>query len=99
MSPLAARLPSARAWLLPLLAATALAQDPTPPTLPDVSLPEKNLAGGGGRYVDYAGELDDPDLVVAVGKLAAWKEGERERLAGGKLGGGGDSVSAVGGRQ
>lgn len=98
MSLLAARLPFARAWLLPLFAAAALAQDPTPPKLPDVSLPAMNLAGGGGRYVDYAGELDDPELVVAVGKLASWKEGKRERLADGKLGGGG-SVSSVGGTQ
>lgn len=98
MSPLAARLPFARAWLLPLFAAAALAQDPTPPKLPDVGLPAMNLAGGGGRYVDYAGELDDPELVVAVGKLGSWKEGKRERLADGKLGGGG-SVSSVGGTQ
>ncbi len=98
MSLFVARLPSARAWLLPLLAATAHAQDPTPPKLPDVSLPAMNLAAGGGRYVDYAGELDDPELVVAVGKLASWKEGKRERLADGKLGGGG-SVSSVGGTQ
>lgn len=87
-----------RAWLLPLLAATAQAQDPSPPKLPELAPMAVNLAGAGGRYVDYAGELDDPELVVAVGKLGGWKEGKRERLADGKLGGGG-SVSAVGGTQ
>lgn len=100
MSPLAARLPFAQAWLLvPLLVASALtAQTPPPPKLPDVALPAMNATGAGGRYVDYAGELDDAELVVAVGKLGSWKEGKRERLADGQLGGGG-SVSSVGGTQ
>lgn len=98
MSLFVARLPSARAWLLPLFAAMAHAQDPSPPKLPELAPLAMNLAGAGGRYVDYASELDDPDLVVAVGKLGTWKEGKRERLADGKLGGGG-AVSSVGGTQ
>lgn len=100
MSPLAARLPFARAWLLvPLLVASALtAQASSPPKLPDVPLPTMKVTGAGGFIVDYVGELDDQDLVVAVGKLGNWKEGKRERLADGQLGGGG-SISSVGGTQ
>lgn len=84
---------------MPLLVASELsAQVPPVPKPPDIPLPAMNMAVGGGRYVDYAGGLDDPELIVAVGKLASWKEGKRERLADGKLGGSGSS-SSVGGTQ
>lgn len=50
------------------------------------------------RFVDWHAELDRPGLTVVVGKLGKIKEGKRERLLDGKLGGG-TSVSAVSGTQ
>lgn len=92
MSPLAARPSRALAVLLASLAAPALAQVPSLPTQPNV----QSLATGNHRYVDYSRELDDPNLLVVVGRLGPFKEGKRERLADGQLGGGG-AVTVVSG--
>lgn len=50
------------------------------------------------RFVDFHARLDEPGVVVAIGRLGKWKEGRRERLADGKLGGG-TTVSVVSGTQ
>jgi len=92
MSPLATRPSHVRALLLLLLAAPALAQVPALPALPNVTA----VGTGTQRYVDYSRELDDPNLQVLVGRLGPCKEGKRERLDDGQLGGGG-SVTVVSG--
>lgn len=92
MSPLAARPSRALAVLLASLAAPAIAQVPSLPSLPNV----QSLATGNQRYVDYSRDLDDPHLLVVVGRLGPWKEGKRERLEDGQLGGGG-AVTIVSG--
>jgi len=51
-----------------------------------------------GRYVDFHQALADPNVAVVVGTLGKPKEGKRERLAEGQLGGAG-SVSSVSGTQ
>lgn len=94
MSPLAARPSRALAVLLASLAAPAIAQVPPMPSLPNV----QSLATGNQRYVDYSRDLDDPHLLVVVGRLGPFKEGKRERLADGQLGGSG-AVSVVSGTQ
>lgn len=53
---------------------------------------------GGQRFVDFSADLAHAGAVVAVGTLGKWKEGKRERLADGQLGGGGQ-VTSVGGTQ
>jgi hypothetical protein len=50
------------------------------------------------RYLDWSKDLDQAGAVVVVGRLEKWKEGKRERLADGQLGGGG-AVSQVSGTQ
>lgn len=50
------------------------------------------------RFVDWSQDLDRPGVVVAVGALGPWKEGKRERLENGQLGGAG-SVAQVSGTQ
>ena len=50
------------------------------------------------RYLDWSKDLDQSGAVVVVGRLGKWKEGKRERLADGQLGGGG-AVSQVSGTQ
>lgn len=94
MSPLPARPSHALAVLLASFAAPAIAQVPSLPTLPNV----QSLASGNQRYVDYSRDLDDPNLLVVVARLGPWKEGKRERLADGQLGGGG-AVTVVSGTQ
>lgn len=87
MNPLPARVLSrALSLLLPCLAAA-------PANAQTLTLPLP-----GARYVDYSRNLDDPNLVIAVGKLNNWKEGKRERLANAKLGGAG-AVAEVSGTQ
>jgi hypothetical protein len=55
------------------------------------------LPGAGGqRFVDFSEELAHPGAVVAIGTLGKWKEGKRERLADGQLGGGGQVASVSG---
>ncbi|HEX6811040.1 MAG TPA: hypothetical protein VF384_05385 [Planctomycetota bacterium] len=74
-----------RALSLLLLAPCLLAQTPL--------LPKQASAM---RYVDFSRDLARPDVVVVVGKFGKWKEGKRERLADGKLGGATQSVSVSG---
>ncbi|HZN37477.1 MAG TPA: hypothetical protein VFD82_01670 [Planctomycetota bacterium] len=62
-------------WLL--LAADLCGQTPLPPT----------GAAATARYVDFSKDLARPGVVVVVGRFGKWKEGKRERLADGKLGG------------
>jgi len=50
------------------------------------------------RFVDFHAQLDQPGVVVAVGRLGRCKEGKRERLEDGKLGGG-TTVTVVSGTQ
>jgi hypothetical protein len=50
------------------------------------------------RYVDFHAQLDRPGVVVAVGRLGRCREGRRERLEDGKLGGG-TTVTSVSGTQ
>ncbi len=50
------------------------------------------------KYLDYSKELDSPSTLVVVGRLGKWKEGKRERLADGQLGGG-NAVASVSGTQ
>lgn len=50
------------------------------------------------RYLDWSKDLDHAGTVVVVGRLEKWKEGKRERLADGQLGGAG-AVSQVSGTQ
>lgn len=69
-----------------LLTAFVAAQGVSLPTVPQT------------RYVDWSQTLDHPGAVVVVGKLGKWKEGKRERLADGQLGGG-NAVSQVSGTQ
>lgn len=52
----------------------------------------------GQRFVDFSAELAHPDAVVAIGALGKWKEGRRERMADGKLGGVGQ-VAVIAGTQ
>jgi hypothetical protein len=52
----------------------------------------------GQRFVDFSDELASPNVIVALGTLGKWKEGKRERLEDGKLGGGAQ-VAAVSGTQ
>lgn len=55
------------------------------------------LPGAGGqRFVDFHRDLAHPGAVVVVGTLSKWKEGKRERLADGQLGGGGQVASVSG---
>ncbi|MBM4061196.1 MAG: hypothetical protein FJ265_08890 [Planctomycetes bacterium] len=75
-----------RAPVVLLLAAILPAQN-TPPT-----------AAGLMRYVDWSRDLDRPAVAVVVGTLGKWKEGRRERLDEGQLGGGA-AVSHVSGTQ
>jgi hypothetical protein len=56
------------------------------------------LPTGGQRFVDFSGHLAHPGACVVVGTLTGWKEGKRERLADGQLGGSG-SVASVSGTQ
>ena len=58
-----------------------------------VSLPTQSP-----KYIEFSKELAQPSTVVVVGRLGKWKEGKRERLADGQLGGAG-AVSAVSGTQ
>lgn len=51
-----------------------------------------------GRFVDFSKDLADAGVVVVVGPLGKWKEGKRERLADGTLGGAG-ATSSVSGTQ
>jgi hypothetical protein len=71
---------------LALLAAAPRAQVPAMPMSPQM------------RYVDFHARLDEPGVVVAIGRLDPFKEGKRERLADGKLGGSG-TVTVVSGTQ
>jgi hypothetical protein len=75
------------AVLSPALALTA--QTPAVPAL--AATPQM-------RFVDFSKDLDRPGIAVVVGRLGKCKEGKRERLADGKLGGAG-SVSQVSGTQ
>jgi len=50
------------------------------------------------RYVDFHRELARGDVLVVVGTLGKGKEGKREKMADGKLGGG-SAVAAVSGSQ
>ena len=50
------------------------------------------------RYVDFHDRLDQPGVVVAVGRLGKGKEGKRERLENGQLGGG-SAVTVISGTQ
>lgn len=50
------------------------------------------------KYIEFSKELEHPSTVVVVGRLGKWKEGKRERLADGQLGGAG-AVSVVSGTQ
>ncbi|MBL8755185.1 MAG: hypothetical protein JNK15_17910 [Planctomycetes bacterium] len=56
------------------------------------------LPTGGQRFVDFSAHLAHPGVCVVVGTLDGWKEGKRERLADGQLGGGG-AVASVSGTQ
>jgi hypothetical protein len=73
--------------LLALLALVVL-----PPQVPGV------VAGKGpaARWVDFHAELDRPALTVVIGTLGKLKEGKRERLPDGKLGGSTASASVSG---
>ena len=63
------------------------------PALPaQIALP----SGGGQRFVDFSGDLAHPGALVVIGTLGKWKEGKRERLADGQLGGGGQVASVSG---
>lgn len=54
------------------------------------------LPGVGSRFVDFHEDLAHSGAVVVVGTLTKWKEGKRERLAEGQLGGGGQVASVSG---
>ncbi|HEU4419743.1 MAG TPA: hypothetical protein VFT55_12465 [Planctomycetota bacterium] len=71
-------------WLL--LAACLCGQNPVP-VMP---------AAAGPRYVDFSKDLARPDVLVVVGRFGKWKEGKRERLADGRLGGPMQSTSVSG---
>lgn len=53
---------------------------------------------GGPRFVDFHRDLAHPGAIVAIGTLGKWKEGKRERLADGQLGGAG-ALTVVSGTQ
>ena len=72
--------------VLALLAALPRAQDLSAPVSPQM------------RFVDFHRQLDLPGVIVAVGRLGKLKEGKRERLADGKLGGS-SAVTVVSGTQ
>jgi hypothetical protein len=73
--------------ILALLAAVVLS-----PQVPGI------VAGKGptARWVDFHSELDRPGLTAVIGELGKLKEGKRERMADGKLGGSGASASVSG---
>jgi len=52
--------------------------------------------GGGSRFVDFSDDLARPGVAVVLGTLGKVKEGKRERLPDGALGGAGTSVSVSG---
>jgi hypothetical protein len=68
--------------VLALLASPAIAQ---------ISLP-----GGGQHFVDFSQHLAHPGACVVVGTLGKWKEGKREKMAEGQLGGGAQVASISG---
>jgi len=71
---------------LALLAALPRAQDLSAPVSPQM------------RFVDFHRQLDQPGVIVTVGRLGKLKEGKRERLPDGKLGGS-NAVTVVSGTQ
>ena len=81
--------PAARVFLLVSLAAAGQLLAQTPATL---------LASSGGRFVDFHRDLARSDVLVVVGTLGKGKEGKREKMADGQLGGAG-KVAVVSGTQ
>ena len=71
-------------WLL--LAAGLCGQKPLP-AMPAATSP---------RYVDFSKDLGRPGVLVVVGRFGKWKEGKRERLADGRLGGAMQSTAISG---
>jgi hypothetical protein len=63
-----------------------------PDSLSQGTLPQ----GLAQRFVDFSGDLDRSGLLAVVGTLGKLKEGRRERLEEGKLGGPSTSVSVSG---
>jgi hypothetical protein len=59
-----------------------------------VSLP----SAAGQRFVDFSEDFAHSGAIVAIGTLSKWKEGKRERLADGQLGGAGQ-VTVISGTQ
>lgn len=53
-------------------------------------------AAATARYVDFSKDLARPGVLVVVGRFGKWKEGKRERLADGKLGGAMQSTAISG---
>lgn len=60
-----------------LLAACVCGQTPLPP----------KGAAAAPQFVDFSKDLARPGVLVVLGRFGKWKEGKRERLADGKLGG------------
>ena len=52
----------------------------------------------GPQFVEFHRDIDRPGAVVVVGRLGKCKEGRREKLENGQLGGGG-TVSSISGTQ
>jgi len=78
--------------MLALLSVLVLApQDPA-------ALLAATKPGASDRYVDFHADLERPGLAVVMGTLGKLKEGKRERMEDGKLGGDG-AASAVSGTQ
>ncbi|MBK8100215.1 MAG: hypothetical protein IPK26_24190 [Planctomycetes bacterium] len=48
------------------------------------------------RFVDFSADLDRVDVVVAIGALGKGREGRREKIDDGKLGGGGSVIEVSG---
>jgi hypothetical protein len=78
------------ATLTAFVLAAAIGQDPKPPVAKPEPSPHLQ------RFVDFSAALADPGTNVHIGRLGKPKEGKRERLPGGKLGGAGSSVSISG---
>ena len=74
--------------LLATVVSLALPQQPTNPAAIARS-PQQ-------RFVDFSADLDRVDVVVAIGALGKGREGRREKIDDGKLGGGGSVIEVSG---
>jgi hypothetical protein len=87
--------------MLPLMLAVVLPvatpQQPVPlPQLPQLPAIAAGNASNLLRFVDFHTELAQPGAVAVVATLDRLKEGKRERLEGGTIGGGGIRISSSG---